>query len=91
MAEAYINQAFFCEAKGFSTRALEIPPTEATLKGPREGFTENLDDYTENKFIAFFGRLLRWIAFFAPVLLPGLYVALFCYHFKIVPYVFPNT
>jgi len=46
------------------------------------------DDYTENKFIAFFGRLLRWIAFFAAVLLPGLYIALFCYHFKIVPYVF---
>ena len=38
------NQAFFCEAKGFNTRQSEIPPTEATLKGPREGFTENLDD-----------------------------------------------
>jgi len=204
------NEAFFCEAKGFDTRHSEIPPTESVLKGPREGFTENLDDnvahirrrvknadlkleymsigvksktavvmmfienaapqkvvdhvrdrlmkiqansinyvnsleevlkdkgtpfdtigysekpdiaalkidegrvvvmmngspfvifgpyffienfhtvddYTLNKFVAFFGRTMRWIAFFSAILFPGMYIALFSYHFKLIPYVF---
>jgi len=204
------NQAFFCEDKGFNSRASEVPPTESVLKGPREGFTENLDDsvahirrrvknpdlkieyitigakaktavvmvfienvaplklvnhvrqklmtiqtdsinyinmieealknkgtpfdtigysekpdiaalkidegrvvvmmngspfvifapyffienfhtvddYTLSKFVAFVGRSLRWLAFFSSVLFPGLYIALFTYHFKLIPYVF---
>ncbi|MCY6484279.1 spore germination protein [Clostridium aestuarii] len=32
--------AIYCEAKGFSKRSIDIPPTEAVIKGPREGFTE---------------------------------------------------
>lgn len=30
----------YCEAKGFAKRPVFIPPTEAVLKGPREGFNE---------------------------------------------------
>lgn len=204
------DDILFCETKGFSTRAIEIPPTETVIKGPREGFNENIidsislirrrirtsnlkvqyigepnekntavvmvylenvapkklidnvynkltklqldpivysnvfeealrhkgtpfdtvgytekadtaaekvkegrviiltngtpfaiivpyffienfhtaDDYTLNKFVAFIGRVLRWISFVAATLLPGTYVALFTYHFKLIPYIF---
>ncbi len=204
------NQALCCESRAFNTRNVEIPPTESVIKGPREGFTENLDDeiahirrrinrtdlkiehidikdksktiivmvyienlapqklvnyirkklsnikyadvnylnmleetlrhkgtpfdtigYTEkpdiaalkidegrvvvmvdgtpfvliapyffienfhtaddyslNKYVAVVGRTLRWMSFFASALLPGLYIALFTYHFKLIPYVF---
>lgn len=30
----------YCEAKGFAKRSIGIPPTEAVIKGPREGFNE---------------------------------------------------
>ncbi|MCY6355745.1 spore germination protein [Clostridium sp. ZS2-4] len=30
----------YCEAKGFAKRPVFIPPTEAVIKGPREGFNE---------------------------------------------------
>lgn len=30
----------YCEAKGFAKRSIAIPPTEAVIKGPREGFNE---------------------------------------------------
>jgi spore germination protein KA len=204
------NEALFCETKGFNTRSSEVPPTESVIKGPREGFTENLDDciahmrrrirnselkleyisigtksktpvvmvyiqniapeklvnhvreklikiqvesinyintieealknkgtpfdtigysekpdivalkvdegrvvvmmngspfaliapyfflenfhtaddYTLNKSVSFLGRFLRWFGFLSAMLLPGLYIALFSYHFKLVPYVF---
>lgn len=36
------GKAIYCEAKGFAKRAVAIPETEAVLKGPREGFTENI-------------------------------------------------
>jgi spore germination protein len=40
----YINDAMFCEAKGFAKRSVTVPQTEAVVKGPREGFTESLVD-----------------------------------------------
>ena len=39
-----LNVAIYCEAKGFPKRAIESPPTEASIKGPREGFNEVLAD-----------------------------------------------
>lgn len=54
-------------------------------------FIENFqttDDYTTNKFIANQGRVLRWVSFFMSVLVPGLYLALITYHFKLIPSVY---
>jgi hypothetical protein len=54
-------------------------------------FVENFhttDDYNLNKYVAFIGRVLRWFSFGAATLLPGTYIALFTYHFKLIPYVF---
>ena len=54
-------------------------------------FIENFaapDDYTMNKFIANASRLFRWISFAISALLPGLYIALFTYHFSLIPYIF---
>lgn len=42
IAFSYSNRAISCDVKKYAQRAVEIPPTEAVLKGPREGFTENL-------------------------------------------------
>ncbi|MDD7794820.1 spore germination protein [Clostridium sp. 'White wine YQ'] len=41
---SYLNKAIYCEAKGFVKRAIDIPITETVIKGPREGFTENIQD-----------------------------------------------
>lgn len=38
----FIEGVVACEVKKLASRNIEIPPTEAVLKGPREGFTENL-------------------------------------------------
>ncbi|MDR5658641.1 spore germination protein [Serpentinicella sp. ANB-PHB4] len=43
------------------------------------------DDYYNNKLIGSFDRILRWLAFAIALLLPGLYLALTTYHFKLVP------
>ncbi len=54
-------------------------------------FIENFqapDDYTMNKFVANLGILLRFLSFFISTLLPGLYIALFTYHFNLIPYIF---
>ncbi|SHJ16753.1 spore germination protein [Lutispora thermophila] len=54
-------------------------------------FVENFhvtDDYTMDKYTAALGIILRWGAFLASVLLPGLYIALFAYHFNLVPFIF---
>jgi hypothetical protein len=40
----YMKDVIFCEAKGFSKRSITVPPTEAVIKGPREGFTETFVD-----------------------------------------------
>lgn len=40
----FLNKAIYCEAKGFAKRAIDIPPTETVIKGPREGFTEDIID-----------------------------------------------
>ncbi|WP_342048715.1 spore germination protein [Bacillus sp. OTU530] len=37
-----VNQALFISAKGWEMRSVEEPATEAVIRGPREGFTENL-------------------------------------------------
>lgn len=42
IAFSFSDRAICCDVKNFSQRAVEIPPTEAVLKGPREGFTESL-------------------------------------------------
>jgi len=38
------DQAISCEAIGVAKRVVSIPETEAVLKGPREGFNENIVD-----------------------------------------------
>ncbi|OJU16826.1 MAG: spore germination protein, partial [Clostridiales bacterium 43-6] len=35
------NQAFMINCQGWEKRAIETPPTESVIRGPREGFTEN--------------------------------------------------
>ncbi len=37
-----INKALSCDTKGWETRAVEEPDSEATVRGPREGFIETL-------------------------------------------------
>jgi len=39
----FINDVICCDVKKIPARNIEIPPTEAVLKGPREGFTESID------------------------------------------------
>lgn len=54
-------------------------------------FIENFhvtDDYTWNRYIAALGIVLRWSSFLGSVLLPGIYVALFTYHFNLIPFLF---
>lgn len=51
-------------------------------------FIENFqatDDYTSNKYFANMGRLLRWMAFILSTLIPGIFLALVTYHFKLIP------
>jgi hypothetical protein len=51
-------------------------------------FIENFqatDDYTFNKPFANMGRILRWMAFILSTLVPGLYLALVTFHFKLIP------
>jgi len=36
------DEALDIDTKGWQTRAIEEPPTEAVIRGPREGFTETL-------------------------------------------------
>lgn len=54
-------------------------------------FIENFqttDDYTLNPIMANLGRTFRWTAFFISTFIPGLYLALVTYHFKLVPNIF---
>lgn len=39
-----MENVLYCEAKGFSKRGIQIPITEAVLKGPKEGFNESIMD-----------------------------------------------
>ena len=51
-------------------------------------FTENfnmLDDYIEKPLFAGFLRILRYIAFFISIMLPGFYVALADHHPELIP------
>ncbi|MBU9720612.1 MULTISPECIES: spore germination protein [Bacillaceae] len=38
----YLNKAFVLDAKSFETRSISEPETESSIRGPREGFNENL-------------------------------------------------
>lgn len=38
----FSERAIYCDVKKYAQRAVDIPPTESVLKGPREGFTEDL-------------------------------------------------
>jgi len=54
-------------------------------------FIENFqtpDDYTLNPIMANLGRVFRWTAFFMSTFIPGMYLALVTYHFKLVPNIF---
>ncbi len=54
-------------------------------------FIENFqttDDYTSSPIMANLGRLFRWMAFLMSTFIPGLYLALVTYHFKLVPNIF---
>lgn len=54
-------------------------------------FHENFhttDDYTVNPFLANMGRTFRWASFIMSTFIPGLYLALVTYHFKLVPNIF---
>jgi len=54
-------------------------------------FIENFqttDDYTMNKFVANFGRLSRFSSIILATLVPGIYLALVSYHFKLIPTIF---
>src|SRR5699024_10944424 len=37
------QEVIFCDAKGYPSRAIEQSSTEAVIKGPREGFTEDIN------------------------------------------------
>ncbi|MFQ7565588.1 MAG: spore germination protein, partial [Clostridium perfringens] len=54
-------------------------------------FIENFqtpDDYYLNRYFTSFTRILRWIAFFIAMFLPGIYVALVTHHFSVLPSLF---
>lgn len=38
------DEMLSCSTKKIASRQVEVPPTEAVIKGPREGFTENLNE-----------------------------------------------
>lgn len=38
----HLGQAICCDLKTYETRAVDIPQTETVIKGPREGFTEDI-------------------------------------------------
>lgn len=40
----FLNKSIACNAANFSKRAIESPPTETIVKGPRTGFNESIDD-----------------------------------------------
>ncbi|AOY75170.1 spore germination protein [Clostridium formicaceticum] len=42
---SFIEAVIYCSARQYSSRAIEEPPSEVVIKGPREGLTENI---TEN-------------------------------------------
>jgi len=41
---SFIKEILYCDAKGFTKRAITTPPTETQIKGSREGFNEVLND-----------------------------------------------
>lgn len=75
-------------AKLFEGRAaLLVDGTPYALTAPflfLENFQAN-EDYYENWIFASFVRVLRFVAFFAAVSLPALYVALISYHKAMIP------
>jgi len=44
------------------------------------------DDYYDHAYFSSFMRLLRFIALFVSALLPGIYVALVCFHQTVIPF-----
>ncbi len=54
-------------------------------------FMENFqtaDDYYLNKYFSNFTRIIRWLAFFIAIFLPGFYLAISTYHFSLIPSLF---
>ncbi|WP_291635962.1 spore germination protein [Clostridium sp.] len=46
------------------------------------------DDYYSNRYFANLSRIMRVLSFFSASLLSGLYVAIACFHFSLIPTVF---
>jgi len=46
---------------------------------------QTLDDYSQRPFFVFFMRILRYVAFFLSMLLPGFYVAIITFHPELLP------
>lgn len=41
---SFADEIIYCETKKYSFRAIQEPPTESVIKGPREGFNESTND-----------------------------------------------
>ncbi|MBD2867113.1 spore germination protein [Paenibacillus arenilitoris] len=48
-------------------------------------FFQSIDDYSTRWLISSFIRLLRFLAFFIAILLPGLYIALISFNYELIP------
>ncbi len=71
--------------------AIIVDGTPFVLTVPFFFFIENFqtpDDYYLNRYFTSFTRILRWIAFFIAMFLPGIYVALVTHHFSVLPSLF---
>ena len=45
---------------------------------------QNFDDYSKSAYFGSFLRLLKYLAFFLSIFLPGLYVACATYHLSLI-------
>jgi hypothetical protein len=54
-------------------------------------FLENFqtsDDYSLSRMMGNMGRILRWLSFVISTFMPGIYLALITYHFRLVPTIY---
>ncbi|PGS54161.1 spore germination protein [Bacillus sp. AFS041924] len=48
-------------------------------------FFKSMDDYSTRSIVASFNRILRVVAFFLTIFLPGIYIAIISFNYEIVP------
>lgn len=48
-------------------------------------FFRNIDDYSNRTMVASFNRLLRFVATFITLFLPGIYISMISYNYEIIP------